>query len=157
MSDQDEDLLFSHDEDEPTFTWWSPSSLLTPEATSITAFTLALSSMVGVGGSVLVAQSVVGTPVGPSGLRAQNLIAAAITLVMALGAILLASSVLRQAGARYAPWARHLAGAAVAVAAIGTVLSAAALIGALLSHTPADGSGFVSGLSNSAVTYGTGG
>jgi hypothetical protein len=157
MSDQDEDLLFSHDQDQPAFAWWSPSSLLTPEATSITAFTIALSSMVGIGGSMLVAQSVVGTPIGPSGLRAQNLIAAAITLAMALGAILLASSVLRQAEPRYAQWARHLAGAAVAVAATGTVLSAAALIGAVLSHTPADGQVFVSGLSNSAATYGTGG
>ena len=157
MSDQDEDLLFSHDEDQPASAWWAPSSLLTPEATSITAFTVALSSMVGIGGSMLVAQSVVATPIGPSGLRAQNLIATAITLVMALGAILLAGSVLRQAGARYAQWARHLAGAAVAVAAIGTVLSVAALIGAVLSHTPADGQVFVSGLSNSAVTYGTGG
>jgi hypothetical protein len=44
---------------------------------------------------------------------------AAILLAMALGAILLASRVLRQAEARYAQWARHLAGAAVAVAAIG--------------------------------------
>src|ERR1700759_2650329 len=140
MSDQDEDLLFSHDEDQPASAWWSPSSLLTPEASSITAFTIALSSIVGIGGSVLVAQSVVGTPTGPSGLRAQNLIAAAIALAMALGAIRLASSVLRQAEAQYAHWARHLAGAAVAVAAIGIVLSAAALIGALLSHTPAAGS-----------------
>lgn len=128
-----------------------------PEATSITAFTLALSSIVGIGGSELVAQSVVSTPTGPSGLRAQNLIAAAIALAMALGAIPLASSVLRQAEAQYAQSARHLAGAAVAVAAIGTVLSTAALSGALLSHTPADGSGFVSGLSNSAATYGTSG
>ena len=56
---------------------------------------------------------------------------AAILLAMALGAILLASRVLRQAEARYAQWARHLAGAAVAVAAIGTLLNAAALIAAL--------------------------
>jgi hypothetical protein len=157
MSDQHEDLLFTHDEDEPASVWWSPSSLLTAEATSITAFAIALSSTFGAGGALLVAQSVLGTPLGPSGLRAQNLIAAAITLAMALGAILLASTVLRQAEARYAQWARHLAGAAVAVAAIGTVLSAAALIGALLSHTPADGPVYVSGLSNSAATYGTGG
>jgi hypothetical protein len=53
---------------------------------------------------------------------------------MALGAILLASRVLRQAEARHAQWARHLAGAAVPVAAIGTVLNAAALIGALLNN-----------------------
>jgi hypothetical protein len=53
---------------------------------------------------------------------------------MALGAILLASRVLRQAEARYAQWARHLAGAAVSVAAIGTLLNAAALIGALLNN-----------------------
>jgi hypothetical protein len=102
MSDQDEDLLFSHDQDQPASAWWAPSSLLTPEATSITAFTIALSSTVGIGGVMLVAQSVLGTPIGPSGFRAQNLIAAAISLAMALGAILLASRVLRQAEARYA-------------------------------------------------------
>jgi hypothetical protein len=34
MSDQDEDLLLSHDEDQPTSAWRVPPSLLTPEATS---------------------------------------------------------------------------------------------------------------------------
>ncbi len=34
MSDQDEDLLLSHDEDQPTSAWRVPSSPLTPEATS---------------------------------------------------------------------------------------------------------------------------
>jgi hypothetical protein len=157
MSNQGEDLLLSHDEDQPTSVWWSPLSLLTAEATSVTALTLAVSSIFGIGGAMLVAQSVLGTPIGPSGLRAQNLIAAAITLAMALGAILLASRVLRQAEAQYAQWARHLAAAAVAVGAIGALLSAAALIGALLSHTPADGPVYFSSLSNSAATYGTGG
>ena len=157
MSDQNEDLLLSHDEDQPTSVWWSLPSLLTAEATSITAFTIALSSIFGIGGAMLVAQSVLSTPIGPSGLRTQNLIAAAITLAMALGAILLASRVLRQAEERYAQWARHLAGAAVAVAAISTLLSTAAHIGALISHPPADGSVYFSSLPNSAATHGTGG
>ena len=34
MSDQDEDLLRSHDEDQPASAWRVPSSRLTPEATS---------------------------------------------------------------------------------------------------------------------------
>ena len=44
MSNQDEDLLLSSDEDQPPPAWWSPSSLLTPEVTSITAFTIAVIS-----------------------------------------------------------------------------------------------------------------
>jgi hypothetical protein len=133
MTNQDEDLLLSHDEDQPTSAWWSPSSLLTPEATSITAFSIALISTAGFGSWVLVGLSVFPSPTGPGDLRAQ-IMGAAILLAMALGAILLASRVLRQAGARRAQWARHLAGAAVAVAAIGTLLNAAALIGALLNN-----------------------
>lgn len=91
-----------------------PSSLLTPEVTSITAFTIALLSMFGVGSAMLVAQSVLGAPAGPdpSALRAWNLMAAALLLGMALGAILLACGVFRQAGPWCAEWARHLAGAA---------------------------------------------
>jgi hypothetical protein len=40
MSNQDEDLLFSNDEYQPPPAMWSPSALLTPEVTSITAFTI---------------------------------------------------------------------------------------------------------------------
>jgi hypothetical protein len=130
MTNQDEDLLLSHDEDQPTSARWSPSSLLTPEATSITAFSIALISATGFGNWGLVATSVFPPPTGPGDLRSQ-IMGAAILLAMALGAILLASRVLRQAEARCAQWARHLAGAAVPVAAIGTLLNAAALIGAL--------------------------
>jgi hypothetical protein len=57
---------------------------------------------------------------------------AVILLGTALGAILLARRVFRQAGPWCAEWARHLAGAAVAIAALGAVLNAAALIAALL-------------------------
>jgi hypothetical protein len=130
MTNQDEDLLLSHDEDQPTSARRSPSSLLTPEATSITAFSLALISATGFGNWGLVATSVFPPPTGPGDLRTQ-IMGAAILLAMALGAILLASRVLRQAEAPCAQWARHLAGAAVPVAAIGTLLNAAALIGAL--------------------------
>jgi hypothetical protein len=138
MSDQDEDLLLS-DEDQPPPAWWSQSSLLTLEVTSITACTIAVISIstFGVGSSVLVAQSVLGAPAGPSGLRALNLITALILLGMALGAILLARRVFRQAGPWCPEWARHLAGAAAAVAALSTVLNTAALIAALLRHVPA--------------------
>lgn len=139
MSNQDEDLLPSNDEDESPPGWWSPSSLLTPEVTSITAFTIALLSTFGTGNAMLVAQSVLGAPAGPdpSALRAWNLMAAALLLAMALGAILLARRVFRQAGPWCAQWARHLAGAAAAVAALSTVLNTAALIAALLRHAPA--------------------
>jgi hypothetical protein len=133
MTSQDQDLLVSHDEDQPTAAWWSPSSLLTPEATSITAFSIALISMAGFGNWFLITTSLFNPSAGPGDLRPQ-IMGAAILLAMALGAILLASRVLRQAEARYAQWARHLAGAAVSVAAIGTLLNAAALIGALLNN-----------------------
>jgi hypothetical protein len=140
MSNQDEDLLLSNDEDQPPPAWWSPSSLLTPEVTSITAFTIAVISIgtFGMGSSILVAQSVLGAPAGPSDLRALNLMTAVILLLMALGAILLARRVFRQAEPWYAEWARHLAGAAAAIAALSTVLNTAALIAALLRHAPAD-------------------
>lgn len=138
MSDHDEDLLLSN-EDQPPPARWSPSSLLTPEVTSITAFTIALISigMFGMGSSMLVAQSVLGAPTGPSGLRALNLMTAVILLLMALGAILLAGRVFRQAEPWRTEWARHLAGAAAAVAALSAVLNTAALIAALLRHAPA--------------------
>ena len=139
MSNQHEDLLLSNDEDQPPPARWSPPALLTPEVTSITAFTIALISIstFGVGSSMLVAQSVLGAPAGPSDLRALNLITAVILLGMALGAILLARRVFRQAKPWCAQWARHLAGAAAAIAALSTVLNTAALIAALLRHAPA--------------------
>src|ERR1700745_2521897 len=133
MTSQDQDLLVSHDEDQPTSAWWSPSSLLTPEATSITAFSVALISMAGFGNWFLITTSLFNPSAGPGDLRPQ-ITGAAILLAMALGAILLAGRGLRPAGARHAQWARHLAGAAVPVAAIGTVLNAAALIGALFNN-----------------------
>jgi len=66
MSNQDEDLLLSPDEDQQPPAWWSPSSLLTPEVTSITAFTVAVISIgtFGIGSSMLVARSVLGAPPG---------------------------------------------------------------------------------------------
>ena len=66
MSNQDEDMVLSNDEDQPPPAWWSPSSLLTPEVTSITAFIIAVISIstFGVGSSMLVAQSVLGAPPG---------------------------------------------------------------------------------------------
>ena len=133
MTSQDQDLLVSHDEDQPTSAWWSPSSLLTPEAASITAFSIALISTAGFGNWFLITSSLFNPNTGPGDLRPQ-IMGAAILLAMALGAILLAGRVLRQAEARPAQWARHLAGAAVPVAAIGTLLNAAALIGALLNN-----------------------
>ena len=139
MSNQDEDLLLSNDEDQPPPAWWSPSALLTPEVTSITAFTIALISIstFGIGSSMLAAQSVLGAPAGPSDLRALNLMTAVILLLMALGAVLLARRVFRQPEPWCAEWARHLAGAAAAIAALSTVLNTAALIAALLRHAPA--------------------
>ena len=139
MSHQHEDLLLSNDEDQPPPAWWSPSSLLTPEVTSITAFTIALISIstFGIGSSMLAAQSALGAPAGPSDLRALNLMTAVILLLMALSAVLLARRVFRRAGPWCAQWARHLAGAAAAIAALSTVLNTAALIAALLRHAPA--------------------
>jgi hypothetical protein len=62
MSNQDEDLLPSNDEGQPPPPWWSRWSLLTPEVTSITAFTIALISIstFGMGSSMLAPQSVLG-------------------------------------------------------------------------------------------------
>jgi hypothetical protein len=90
-----------------------------------------------VGSSMLAAQSVLGAPAGPSDLRTLNLLTAVILLLVALGAILLARRVFRQAGPWCPEWARHLAGAAAAVAALSTALNTAALIAALLRHVPA--------------------
>ena len=106
-----------------------------PEVTSITAFTVAVISIstFGIGSSMLVEQSVLGAPAGPSALRALNLMTAVILLGMALGAILLTRRVFRQAGPWSPEWARHLAGAAAAVAALSTALNTAAL----LRHVPA--------------------
>jgi hypothetical protein len=106
MSSQDEDLLLSNDEDRPPPAWWSPSSLLTPAVTSITAFTIAVVSIstFGIGSSMLEAQSALGAPAGPSDLRALNLMTAVILLLMALGAILLTRRVFRQAEPRCAEW-----------------------------------------------------
>ena len=73
MTNQDEDLLLSHDEDPPTSARWSPSSLLTPEATSITAFSIALISATGFGNWGLVAASVFPQPTGPGDLRSEIL------------------------------------------------------------------------------------
>ena len=97
MTSHDQDLLVSHDEDQPTSAWWSPSSLLTPEATSITAFSIALISTAGFGNWFLITTSLFNPSAGPGDLRPQ-ITGAAILLAMALGAILLASRVLRQAG-----------------------------------------------------------
>src|SRR5436189_6334382 len=108
MTNQDEDLLLSHDEDQPTSARRSPSSLLTPEATSITAFSIALISTAGFGNWFLITSSLFNPNIGPGDLRPQ-IMGAAILLAMALGAILLASRVLRQAEVRCAQWARHLA------------------------------------------------
>jgi hypothetical protein len=107
MSNQHENLLLSNDEYQPPPAWWSPSDLLTPEVTSITAFTIALISIstFGAGSSMLVAQSVLGAPAGPSDLRVLNLITAVILLGMALGAFLLARRVFRQAEPWCAQWA----------------------------------------------------
>jgi hypothetical protein len=106
MSNQHENLLLSNDEYQPPPAWWSPSDLLTPEVTSITAFTIALISIstFGAGSSMLVAQSVLGAPAGPSDLRVLNLITAVILLGMALGAFLLARRVFRQAEPWCAQW-----------------------------------------------------
>jgi hypothetical protein len=62
---------------------------------------------------------------------------AVILLLMALGAILLAGRVFRQAEPWSAEWARHLAGAVAAIAALSAVLNTAALIAALLRQAPA--------------------
>ncbi len=57
MSHHGEDLLLGNDEDQPPPPWWSPSPLLTPEATSITAFTIAAISITTPGnGSAMLAE-----------------------------------------------------------------------------------------------------
>lgn len=86
MSNQDEDLRPKQRRRSAAPPWWSPSSLLTPEVTSITAFTIALISIStsGIGSSMPAAQSALGAPAGPPDLRALNLTGAVIPLGMAL-------------------------------------------------------------------------
>jgi hypothetical protein len=138
MSNQREDILTTGGDERPVRTyWWAPSSMLTPEAGAITAFTLAVISTLGFGSWTLLTQSVLGAPTGQDDIRGQNLLSAAILLATALGAILLAGGVLRGAAARASNWASQLARAAVAVAAFGALLSAVTIIGTLLRHSPA--------------------
>jgi hypothetical protein len=140
MRNEDEDLLYGNDEDQPSSAWWPPSSLLTPDVTSITAFTIALISIstFGIGSTMLVAQSVLGAPAGPSDLRALNLTGAVILLGMGARRDPARPQGFPAGRAVVRQWARHLADAAAAVAALSTVLNTAALIAALLRHAPAD-------------------
>lgn len=140
MTNEREDIILTGGGERPVrYYWWAPSSLLTPEARAITAVTLVGFSMFGFGSWTLLVQAVLGAQSGPGpdDVRAENLLSAAILLVMALGAIFLASGVLRGAAAQAASWASQLARAAVAVGALSALLSGVTIIGVLLRHSPA--------------------
>lgn len=75
MSNQREDILTTGGDERPVRTyWWAPSSMLTPEAGAITAFTLAVISTLGFGSWTLLTQSVLGAPTGQDDIRGQNLL-----------------------------------------------------------------------------------
>ncbi len=127
VDEADDDLL------EPA--WWATASLLSVEASALSAFTVALLGMFGgtTIASVLV-QSVVGAPWEPDGWVWYSVLSAAMALLFALGAILLARRVLVDADAP--DWSANLARAAVVVAAIGVALSTVALLAAAMRGSP---------------------
>ena len=127
VDEADDDLL------EPT--WWSPASLLSVEASAISAFTVALLGMFGgtTIASVLV-QAVVGAPWETHGWVGYSVLSAGTGLLFALGAMLLARRVLVDADAP--AWSGNLARAAVVVAAIGGALSIVAVLAAVVRGSP---------------------
>lgn len=135
MNQSDDDLMDYEGDDlaEAEPRWWSPTGLLTPEASAITALTLAVVGVIG-GGFIgfPVAQALVGFGDGPDDMRMHNVVSAAIVLLLLLGTIWLARRVLLDDDVEASVWCRHLAGSAVIVAAVGSALSAVTIIGGLL-------------------------
>ena len=118
--------------------WW-PDVLSSPEASAITAFTLALASVFGPATiATFVADAVVAAPWEPSGFRWRAIVAAGLILLLALGAVLLGRRVVATPG-EDRRWSDHVARAAIAVGALSATLAALAFTSALLHSSPNPG------------------
>ena len=107
--------------------------LLTPKASAITAFTLAVMSMLGQGSWTTAVQSFYGTSFAPSSYGSIVVAIGLVLLAMALGALWLARSVILRAN-RDTSWEDHLARAAVVVGGLGAVLALVTVVGGLVGH-----------------------
>lgn len=138
MNESYENLMELDDDDEefvPPSRWWSPGTLLTGEASAITAFTLAVAGLMGWIGFP-VAEALLGATGFPDKLRERLVVSALVVLVVLIGTFWLCQRVLHDDDDEVAAWARHLAGASVVIAAIGATLSIVTIIAGLLVENP---------------------
>ncbi|MGI8806689.1 MAG: hypothetical protein ACR2KK_02320 [Acidimicrobiales bacterium] len=137
MNESHEDLMAVEVDDDYVKgpRWWTPDGLLTVEASAITAFTLAIAGLMGWIGFP-VAEALVGIPGGPAQMQERLVVSALIVLVVLIGAFWLCQRVLLDDDDDPPAWARHLAGASVVIAGIGTAFSIVTVVGALLVHEP---------------------
>ncbi|MGZ4427993.1 MAG: hypothetical protein ACXVXC_05280 [Nocardioidaceae bacterium] len=105
--------------------------LLTPKASAITAFTLAVMSLLGQGSWTMAVQSFYGTSFAPRSYGSIVVAIALVQLAVALGALWLARSVTLRAN-RDTSWEDHLARAAVVVGGLGAVLALVTVVGRLI-------------------------
>jgi hypothetical protein len=112
--------------------WWAPASLLTAPAAAIAAFTFAVLSLVGDSTAGMLVQAIVGFSDGPVDFRWVTVAPAVVSLLLALGAVLLGRKVVRATTTEAAGWAGQLARASVVVAAVGAGFSVAAIVAGLL-------------------------
>ncbi len=118
---------------------WLPDVLSSPEASALTAFTLALASVFGPASIVsFVADALMSAPWDPSGFRWRTVIAAGLILLLALGAVVLGRRVVA-APREDRGWSDHVARAAIAIGAVSATLSALAFTSALLHSSPNPG------------------
>jgi hypothetical protein len=118
---------------------WLPEVLSSPEASAITAFTLALASVFGPASIVtFVADALMSAPWDPSSFKWRTVIAAGLILLLALGAVILGRRVVATPGDDRG-WSDHVARAAIVVGAVSATLSAFAFLNALLRSSPNPG------------------
>ena len=137
MDDGYEDLVLDDEDKEyaPGTRWWSPGSLLTGGTSAITALVFAYASL----GNWLgfpVAEALLGFPQGPDDMRDRAIVASLIVLLLLFGALWLAGRVFVDDDDQAPQWVRHVAGSAVVIAVVGTVLSLLTIAGSLLADTP---------------------
>lgn len=109
--------------------WWRPAQLLTAHTSATVAFTFAVFSMLGQGTWTVAAQSFFGPGFGP---QEYVVVAGVASLALAAGALWLGRRVLVVRVTAPSPWAVHLAGAAVIIAALGAVLAVLTIVGGIV-------------------------
>ena len=108
--------------------WWRPAQLLTAQTSATVAFTFAVLSMLGQGTWTVAAQSFFGPGFGP---QEYVVVAGVASLALAAGALWLGRRALVARAKTSSPWAVHLAGAAVIIAALGGVLAVLTIVGGI--------------------------